>query len=240
MSRTRWSARAVAALLVGIGALGCAGQSGSAPLPPPIGAPSAAVPTSSAQPSPAEVEPAVRATFESYGQALLDRNGSAAAALVTTDTIEYYGTLATLASTGGPEEIGARSLTDRLSIALLRVRRTPAELAQMDGRRLFEYAVEAGLVDESSVANNQLGSIRVDGERALAQVVVGSTPSPFNYEFVREGDRWLFDIVSLIHATDPVLRQAARQAGRPEDELIFQLVESSTGQRVDASIFARP
>jgi hypothetical protein len=192
------------------------------------------------QPSAPDAESAVRAAYEGYRQALLDRDGRAAAALVSDSTIEYFQSLAAIAGTGGPEGIRARSLNDRLTIALLRVRRPPAELARMDGRELFAFGVEAGLFDSSSVADIRLGGVRVEGDRALAQLVIRGEASRLVYEFVRAGADWRLDVGPALLVANTVLKQLVRQASVPEDQFIFQMVESVSGQRVDASIFARP
>jgi hypothetical protein len=231
-----WTVVTAAALVIAAAA-GCSREQGTAsPAPAPASAPA----SSSAQATPAEVEPLVRATFESYVQALRSRDGTAAAALVSSETIDYYGELAALAGTGGPEEIRARSLVDRLTIALLRALRPPAELATLDGRELFVYGVEAGLIDESTVAANDIGAVRVDGDRAYATLVVSGQETPVDYEFARSGDEWLLDFVPVLERADAGLREIAMQAGQSEDEFIFTAVETVTGRPVDASIFARP
>lgn len=217
---------AVAVLLLGTG---CVAQQGG---PPADGAVTSQ--------SPEQVEAAVRATFESYRRALTSKDGQAAAALVSDGTIDYYAQLAVIAGTAGPEEIAARPLVDRLTIALLRVKRPAAELASLDGRELFAYGVEAGLFAESSLADNALGTVRTAGDRAFAQVVVRGRPSPFDYEYVRERGTWLFDVVPTLRATNPLLQQTATRANLTEDEFVFQVVGSAAGRRIDASIFNRP
>ncbi|MGH3586195.1 MAG: hypothetical protein ACRDQ0_07700, partial [Pseudonocardia sp.] len=84
-------------------AAGCAGgQAGAVSASPP----STDAPTPPAQ---QDDETAVCAAFAAYRKALVDRNALAALALVPDSTIEYYDSLAKVAGTGGPEEIGARS-----------------------------------------------------------------------------------------------------------------------------------
>ncbi|HYH32052.1 MAG TPA: hypothetical protein VD903_16895 [Pseudonocardia sp.] len=230
---------AAAALVVTVSAAGCAGGRGAAaPAPPAVT--STSVTAAPATPAQADSEQAVRAVFAAYKQALLNRDAPAATARVSDSTIEYYGSLARLAGTGGPEEIGARSLVDRLTIALLRTQRSPADFAAVDGRQLFAYAVDAGLVDSSTVADVELGDVRVAGERAFAQAVIRGRSTPFDYEFVRADGRWLFDAVPALQAGNSALQVVAQKSGVPEDEFIFRAVESATGQRVDESIFAKP
>jgi hypothetical protein len=102
------------------------------------------------------------------------------------------------------------------------------------------HGVDQGYIDESSVAENQLGDIRIDGERGFAQMVVQSRPSDVDYEFVRVGQDWKFDLAATIPLANSTFMQTARESGLTEDEFVFELIELTTGTPVDASIYDRP
>lgn len=182
----------------------------------------------------------MRATFEAYRQALLMRDGKSAAALLSNETVNYYRAIAELAGTGGADQIKARPLVDRLTITMLRVLRPPGELAALDGRTLFQYAVEVGLVDSSSIEGNSLGRVRITGDLALAQVVVQGQPLPVDYAFVRAGADWKLNTVPILPTVNEDMKKAAAQAKLSEDDFIFKTVEAATGLKIDGRIYEKP
>ncbi len=82
--------------------------------------------------------------------------------------------------------------------------------------------------------------MRIAGDRAYLQIVADGTPTPVDLEFVHRGGAWLFDVVAAHRVVNSVMEAGAQQTGLPEDKLIFEAVESVTGQQIDESIFARP
>jgi hypothetical protein len=189
---------------------------------------------------PADDEAAIRDTFEAYRTALLELDGDAVVDLVTYESIGYYGELADLAGTAGPEEIGERAILERTTVALLRVEYPVAELAAYDGAEMLAFSVDEGLVDNGSVVDNELGDVRIVGDQAYAELVVRSVPSGVDFEFKRLGGEWLFNLIPTIRLGNLAVTQAARESGLDENEFIFDLVEVETGVRVDATIFDRP
>lgn len=72
------------------------------------------------------------------------------------------------------------------------------------------------------------------------QLVIRGAASRFDYKFVRTGEDWHLDVGPALLVANTVMQQLVRQASVPEDQFIFQVVESVSGRQVDASIFARP
>lgn len=198
------------------------------------------VATSSAPTSKADETAAIRATFEEYRRYLQERNGAGVPEVVSPNTVDYYSELARLAATAGPDELAKRSLIDRFTVARLRVDLPADQLAVMDGPGMLRYGVDQGLIDESSVADNRLGDVRIAGDRGFAELVVRSRPAGVDYEFVKIGQDWKFDLVATFPIIDATLSQSARESGLSDDEFVFELIEATTGEPVDASIYDRP
>lgn len=198
------------------------------------------VATSSEPVSQADDIAAIKALFEEYRRHLLERNGAGIPELVSPNTVDYYGDLARLAATAGPDELARRSLIDRFTVARLRVDKPADQLAAMDGPALLAYGVDQGYIDESSVADNQLGDIRIAGDRGFAQLVVRSKPADVDYEFVRVGPDWKFDLAATFPLANAAFSQSAREGGITDDEFVFEMIELTTGEPVDASIYNRP
>jgi hypothetical protein len=187
----------------------------------------------------ADIE-AITATFEQYRSHLLARNGAAVWDVVSPGTVDYYNELARLVATAGPEELAGKSLVDRFTVARFRVDLPADQLAAMDGRAVLAHGVDQGYIDQSSVANSELGDIRIDDDRAFAPLVTGSQRSPVDFEFVRVGQDWKFDLAATMPHANAEFSKMARESGQTEDEFIFEMLEILSGERVDASIYNRP
>ncbi|OQO92409.1 hypothetical protein B1813_09410 [Saccharomonospora piscinae] len=233
------SARSILATLFATLPLFAAVSCGSEPAPvqgAPQSTPESQAVASAAAP---EDDAAVRESFDRYLTTLRDTDGEAAARLVTSTTIRHYGELATLAATGGPGEIGRRSLIDRLNIALVRHHLATEQLEAMDGPALFVVAVERGLIDKAQVETLTLGEITVSGDRAVAAAEdEGGKGTALS--FARERGTWRLDLMPLIETSDRIMTELAARHGVSEDELVFRLASTATGTTVDESVFAKP
>ena len=209
----------------------------------------AGAPTSAAETSPGAAEPAadpgadvaaIEDVFERYRAEVLAGNGAAVPAIVSPSTISHYDEVVRLAQTGGPEEIAAAGMMDRLMVARLRVTMTPEELGAMDGPGLLAYGVDNGMIDASSVETNSLGEVRVEGDRGYAEMIVDSVPSGVDWEFARTGAGWTFDLAAGFPLINDTLEQVAAESDMTPDEFIFQAVTMVTGEPVDASVYNKP
>lgn len=235
--RPRWLALCAAVGVVGVLG-GCSGGSDDDPTTTTNA--SASSSTTPAQGATAEVDDEVRAAFETYRSALLAGDGAAAAAAVSAGTTGYFGEMQELASSAGPEEIGARPMIDRLFVTLVRVRVPRPQLLAMSGVDLLTYGVEEGLVGQETVSAVTLGTITIEGDTADATVVNQGKTTSGRFRFLEEGGAWKVDLLFLLNAADPALRQVAAAAGQDEDEFIFGRVAATTGKPVPPDIWQRP
>lgn len=188
---------------------------------------------------PAADAEAIRATFDRYRSELLAENGAGVPALVSPSTLEHYDHVVHVARTAGPEEIAGTGIMDRIMIARLRVE-TPPQFASMDGAGLLAYGVDEGMIDASSVDGNSLGEVRVEGDRGYGEMLVDGEPSGVDWEFVRVGSEWTFDLAAGFPLINDTLSQIAAESGMTDDEFVFDAVSMVTGLPVDASVYDRP
>ena len=219
-------------LLMAVLLTGCAAERQVWGAPIPVATTSAADPAADAA--------GIRSTFERYRAALLARNGAALPPLVSPGTISHYDHVVRLAQTAGPAEIAGAGIMDRIMIARLRVEMPAEQLATIDGAGLLVYGVDEGMIDASSVEGNGLGNVRVDGDRGFAEMLLGSEPSGVEWEFVRVGPDWTFDLVAGFPLINNTLAQTAAESGMTEDEFVFEAVSLVTGLPVDATVFSAP
>ncbi|MGH9182029.1 MAG: hypothetical protein ACRDY5_09985, partial [Acidimicrobiales bacterium] len=154
----------------------------------------------------AEVEADVRLAFATYREALLAGDGRTALATVTADTVAYFADMAALGARGGPEEIAARTVGDRFFVTLVRQQVPRDALAGMSGEDLLVYGVENGLIGAETVAELDLGDIRVGARSALAEVLTAGSALGARYRFLEEDGAWKVDLVDQLRGLDDILR----------------------------------
>jgi len=202
------------------------------------GAPVSAASTDEPVDPQADIE-AVRATFEDYRTEVGAGNGAVVPDLVSPSTIAHYDDVVGLARTAGPPEISALGMMDRLMIARLRVQEPP-DFAAMDGAGLLVYGVDEGMIDAEALEGNSLGEVRIEGDRAYAEMLVDGEPTGVDWEFVRDGSGWTFDLAAGFPLINEALTQVADENGMTEDEFIFTAIEMVTGTPVDVSVYDAP
>ncbi len=232
----------------------CAPPTTPAPMPPTIQAvPPPTTPPTIPAPGPAtarvtgaeggdaEVEAAVRATFEAYRQALLAGDGERAAALVDRTTDEYYRDLKRLVLDGTEQDVRQRTFVDRFLVVAFRHQFDAAELTGMELADVIVRAMEIGWINSAAIEQLAVGSVRIEGDEAWAAArtrasledpALGGGIDELEYRFVREDGIWKFRFSALVSSIDEVMRNLAEQLGADEDDLIFTLVESLTGVEV--------
>lgn len=226
---------AVAALLLALTSTACAGGGDNA-------SSEAATQSTSAEPTAATPEELaeIRKAFDGYRNALQNGDGKTAAGWISKSTVEHYDELAALAATGGPEEIGERGPTDRMTVALLRHDLAPEEIGSLNGTALFTYAVEQDVIDDSTIASAELDEVTISGDRAVATVKGDNAEQKAQLTFIRESDSWRLDLMSMMEVSDKAIAELAKQRGVDEDELVLQLASAAAGTTVEKAIFERP
>lgn len=183
----------------------------------------------------------VREAFGRYKDAILEKEGEVAAALISAETLAYYEDMRRLAVTAGPAEIEGQSLGDRLIITLLRHEVGAEQLDGMSEDEVFILAVDRGMVGtEETISAIDVGEITVEGDTATGVAVSQGQPSGISWEFRREDGAWKIHFVELLELTDIALKQAASQSGLADTAFIFAVVESVSGRPVPADIWEKP
>ena len=112
----------------------------------------------------------MRAAFDRYRNALLNRNGSQAADLVDRRTIDQYEEYVGLARTVDRKGPRNQELLAKLVVLRLRHDFDATSLATLSGRKLFETSVEKGWIADSQLESTVLGKVTVDGGQASVSI----------------------------------------------------------------------
>ncbi len=172
---------------------------------------------------------AVQKSFDAYKNAILKDKGEEASKYVDSKTIKYYSAMLDHIRNSDSVTVDKLSLLDKIVILRIRQELTKEDVASMDGKGLFVYAIQKGLVGKNSVKQNEIGKIIFDGDRAKAQLVAAGKASNIYFDFNKEDGQWKIDLTSIFPIAEQAFRQMVKEADAPDNEYLFFLLEAATG-----------
>ena len=182
----------------------------------------------------------VRRGFAEYKAALKQRDGARAAAAVSGNSFRYYDRMRKLALSAPRDELALLEGTERMLVLALRQQAPLELLVNGTPEELVAYAVTTQAMTDTSVARTELGEIRAEGDLARGWIVVDDKPMQSVLQFVREGDRWKFDLEFAMKSSAGLIAAIAKQSGLPEDEVILKLLEQGMQQPIGPEIWRPP
>jgi len=184
---------------------------------------------------------AVHKGFASYKSALLAKDGSAAAAAVSANSLAFYDRMRTLALAGTKAEVQALDGIEQVLVLNLRVRAPRALLRSGSAEALIAHAVDEGMISPGMVARTELNEIELRGAEAEATLLLDGHPiAGGGFLFHRERDLWKFDLEHASLLARGTLRQLAEQRGVTQDALILELLSRSSGRPVGPEVWEPP
>lgn len=190
-----------------------------------------------AAPAAADSTAAVTRSFKAYKSALERRDGSAAAAMVSSNSLAYYDRMRDLALTAQRQHLSVLEGTERMLVLSLR-HSAPLELLKTASpAELLAYAVDEGLVSDTGIAKTELGEVTLQGERARCWIVIDGEPTRGVMQFVLEEAVWKFDLEFAMRASEGLIAALAVQSDMSEDAVILQLLSQAEGWPIDPGIW---
>ena len=194
-------------------------------------------------------EEAIRKAFADYKEALVGGDATAAVAQVDDSTLEYFEELRSLAAGAGEEAVRERSFIDRLLILSIRHSFEDSEIDDLSLQALIGRATEEGWIAPQTVAQLEMGKVTVVGNQATAEALTRASAANPNlsgpidgleYEFERDEEgRWRFKFGSLVRSLDALVEQLTGQMGANQDDFLFMLIESFSGEKVLPDVWDR-
>jgi hypothetical protein len=190
-------------------------------------------------PASAEITARVHATWDQYAEAVLARDGEAAAALMASTTWPMYEEQRRLALTATEKELRAAPVIEQVFALTLRAKFDVARVRSATPRELFMIGVERGMSREASFSEITLGDVTSDGETATAKQIYLGRKTPNEVLFRLEDGTWKLDLAALALTGEAAVRATAAEAGKSVDELVDFIVEQLVG-RAKARALWRP
>ena len=182
-------------------------------------------------------EQAVEHCFSTYKSAILKQNGEAAVEQLADRTIDQYQNYVNWALHAERSELESLSFINRMQVIILRHRVPVETLKSLDGRSALVYAVNHDWIGKNEVIRTELGDIDISDSRATSRVLVGDQEAPNRFQFIFENGSWKFDLSSVITDSNPAMIEAAKRAGKDENDFLFLILESISGKKVSDDIW---
>lgn len=171
----------------------------------------------------------VRTAFDIYLKAAVARDGATAVSVLTESTFRAYDDMRKLALTGTEQDLESLTIGKRILVYTMRGELDPEVLRRASPRGLVQAAIDQGMAADTNMSSDRLRKFTINGDDALAEVVLPERASPAYLRFAKEGGAWKFELLSALDIADIALEQVAKQRGVTRDELIEQVLISKYG-----------
>lgn len=169
----------------------------------------------------------IRATFDRYRKAVASKDGAAAALEVDDNTVAYYGHIRNDALIA--LDVHGLPMVDKIFVLRTRSELSADALSALDGRGLLAHALSAGWITSVQLGRAVLGDIRVTGDRADAQLIVGKVIAPDRFVFHRDKGRWRVDLTAFNEVSSRALDKLAEGSRLTEDQFAMKMLTQILG-----------
>lgn len=163
------------------------------------------------------------AVWQRYKAALVDADGSTAVALLSRETIAYYGELLAAALQADRARLDEMPVSDVLTVLVARYEYTARRLAVLDGRGFLQLAVNDGLIDASTTARMDFDSAEVNGTTGKLRTS-NRLQAQQGQEMRLEENTWKVHLVPLIREVGRLLDRQADQQGLTSSAFALQII----------------
>jgi hypothetical protein len=189
----------------------------------------------------AEAGQPVRDAFARYVAAVRERDGAAAARLVTSGSLAREEKLRDFALDAPPATVMALPPTDRLAVLRLRHEFTAEELRPLSGADLVRTAVDEAWSSPKVLAALTPAEVEVTGGVAMLRVERAGDAVPVRLVLRQEFGAWRIDLGELAWGSDgpleAALRERAAQAGVDLETAMKWAIEDTSGHLVDKDLW---
>lgn len=158
----------------------------------------------------------IEALFERYRYALSFFDGAEAVELACSQTIDWYDQIVDDALYLEAAVLKQADIMKKFTILRVRLEFSKDQLENMDGKALFDAAIDNGWIDLDTVEKIRLHRIKIRGEQAEAYVK-GSPRTPAFY-FIKERGRWKLALIKSFALARKTVETMISSSGMDEDQ----------------------
>lgn len=182
-------------------------------------------------------EESIKKNFEKYLSAMGNGKGEEAAGQVDSHTIQYYNHIAELARDADSLKVESLSLMDKIMVLLVRHRVPKEDLLKFDGKALFMYAIDNGMINKGSVVPLKLETVIVDKDTAKGQINFKEVDYPLYLNFYKEEGQWKYDLTSSFAIAMPALQKYVDELG---EKFLINMMLHADKQKIPDPYIWRP
>ncbi|MEW4490777.1 hypothetical protein AB1L42_22030 [Thalassoglobus sp. JC818] len=165
----------------------------------------------------------IQSTFDQFKTAVRNREGDAAAALVTENSIERFDELRSWAVSDSPEQLSERPVLEQIEVLRLRHELTPEQLKNSDGKKVIAILVERDELPTPFVKESQIAEPVFQGDRCILRIFDNAGLAKERMTFRREDDIWKLDIASMEHVQEKIYNGMKRKRKMSDEEIIEEI-----------------
>jgi hypothetical protein len=173
----------------------------------------------------------IEALFERYRNALLDFYGEEAVKLVCSQTIEWYDQIVDDALYLEAVTLKQADIMKKFTVLRVRLEFSKDQLEKMDGKALFDAAIDNGWIDLDTVEKIRLHRIKIRGDRAEAYVK-GSPGTPA-FHFIKERGQWKLALIKSFALARKTFEAMISSSGMDEDRWLASAFSQLVKKEVD-------
>jgi hypothetical protein len=179
----------------------------------------------------------ITTSYSLYAKAVSAKDGTAAATRMSTASIDYYDHIRHLALDADRSTLAKQTLIDQLTVLTMRGTLNAALLRTASAKTLIQESVDEGLIGNGSLPIEGLQQVKVDGDKATAELVLTGSTSQYPVAFERESGTWKFDVTTLLKPAESALEQAETQSQLSAPDLVKQVLVTRFGKAKTATLY---
>lgn len=146
----------------------------------------------------------IEASFESYKDAVLSKNGAAVAPLVSQESLRHYDRLRDIALTDESSELDTLQWVDQMQVLMFRQLVTVEELGAMSPQGVVAFVFDRKMLGKDLERTSTFDQLEIKGDVATARhiargVSAGGPEREAKFRWVKEDDNvWRIDLLEAI------------------------------------------
>ncbi len=184
----------------------------------------------------------IRDALTGYINAVSNNLGAESIKYIDSNTVRYYGQMIPLILKADSNTVSRLRIDQQLLVLVVRQTMPLGKIKSLNGASLFEYLVQIGMCEAGKGLDKYYFDIHVEKrDHGYILLIDSNNVSGVKFHFNREFGQWKIDIPSIASLiTKSMWRNLIEESGKTEKEFVQQVVELSTGNRLNDSTWHPP